>query len=100
MYPIRVLIIEDSAFMRKMITEILESDQRIQVVGTAKNGKEGLSKISQLSPDVVTLDIEMPIMDGMTTLENIMTSNPLPVVMLASSTTKGSTDIIQAMAKG
>lgn len=100
MYPIRVLIIEDSAFMRKMITEILESDQRIQVVGTAKNGKEGLSKISQLSPDVVTLDIEMPIMDGMTTLENIMASNPLPVVMLASSTTKGSTDIIQAMAKG
>lgn len=99
MDPIRVLIIDDSAFMRKMITEILESDQRIEVVGIAKNGKEGLRKINELSPDVVTLDVEMPVMDGMTTLETIMIESPLPVVMLASKSPKGSQDIIQAISK-
>lgn len=100
MEPVRVLVIEDSAFMRKMIVEILESDPRITVLGTARNGKEGFKKITQLSPDVVTLDVEMPIMDGMTTLEKIMQTNPLPVVMLASRTAKESSIMIQAISKG
>lgn len=99
MDTIRVLIIEDSAFMRKMITEILESDHRIKVIGTAKNGQEGLKLIQELSPDVVTLDIEMPIMDGITTLERIMAEKPLPVVMLASST-KESPNLFRAISKG
>src|SRR5699024_8836797 len=100
MEPVRVLVIEDSAFKRKMIVEILESDPRITVLGTARNGKEGFKKITQLSPDVVTLDVEMPIMDGMTTLEKIMQTNPLPVVMLASRTAKESSIMIQAISKG
>lgn len=99
MDTIRVLIIEDSAFMRKMITEILESDDRIRVIGTAKNGQEGLEKVKALSPDVVTLDIIMPYMDGMTTLEKIMEETPVPVVMLASSP-KESNDLMQAISKG
>lgn len=100
MSPIRVLIIEDSAFMRKMITEILTSDQRIHVIGTARNGKDGLEKIKILSPDVVTLDIEMPIMDGITTLKKIMETNPLPVVMLSSQTSKGADKTVLAMSIG
>lgn len=100
MQPIRVLIIEDSAFMRKMISEILTSDKRIQVVGTARNGEDGLKKIKTLSPDVVTLDIEMPIMDGITTLEKIMETDPLPVVMLSSQTSKGAEKTILAISIG
>src|SRR5690625_861266 len=98
MDPIRVLIIDDSAFMRKMITNILESDYRIQVLGTARNGVDGLKKINKLTPDVVTLDIEMPVMDGITTLDKIINTNPLPVVMLSSKT--NSKKVIQAMSKG
>lgn len=100
MKPIRVLIIEDSAFMRKMISEILTSDERIHVVGTARNGEDGLKKIQTLSPDVVTLDIEMPVMDGITALENIMKTNPLPVVMLSSLTSKGADKTVLAISIG
>lgn len=98
--PIRVLIIEDSAFMRKMISEILASDHRIQVLGTARNGEDGLKKIKLLSPDVVTLDIEMPVMDGITTLEKIMKTDPLPVVMLSSLTSKGAEKTVLAISIG
>lgn len=100
MAPIRVLIIEDSAFMRKMISEILGSDDRIHVLGTARNGEDGLKKIKLLSPDVVTLDVEMPVMDGITTLEKIMETNPLPVVMLSSLTSKGASKTVKAISIG
>src|SRR5699024_273963 len=100
MKPVRVLIIEDSAFMRKMITEILMSDDRIQVVGTARNGEDGLRKMKSLSPDVITLDIEMPVMDGITTLENIMKTDPIPVVMLSSLTSKGAEQTVLAISIG
>lgn len=100
MDSIRVLIIEDSAFMRKMISDILSSDPRITVLGTARNGKDGLAKIKDLSPDVVTLDIEMPIMDGIETLERIMTTQPMPVVMLSSLTTEGAHKTVQAISIG
>lgn len=100
MEPIRVLIIEDSAFMRKMISEILESDERIKVVGTARNGEDGLKKIKTLSPDVITLDIEMPVMDGITTLEKIMKADPMPVVMLSSLTSKGAEQTVLAISIG
>jgi len=100
MPAIRVLIIEDSAFMRKMITDILASDSSIHVVGTARNGKDGLEKIKQRSPDVVTLDVEMPVMDGIETLERIMTIAPLPVVMLSSSTREGTQKAVRAISIG
>lgn len=98
--PIRVLIIDDSAFMRNMIKDMLESDSRITVIGSARNGEDGLKLINKLTPDVVTLDIEMPIMDGMVTLERIMNIEPLPVIMLASVTKSGREKAMQAMSLG
>lgn len=100
MYPIRVLVVDDSAFMRKMISEILTSDNRIKVIATARNGLDGLKKINLLSPDVVTLDVEMPIMNGITTLQKIMETNPLPVVMLSSHTKTGASQTLQAISIG
>src|SRR5690625_154799 len=97
---IRVLVVDDSAFMRKIIGDILESDPRIKVIDKARNGKDALEKIKSLSPDVVTLDIEMPIMDGLTTLEKIMSDSPLPVLMISSSTTEGADKTLQAMSIG
>ena len=74
---IRVLIVDDSAFMRKVISDILQSDPYIEVVGTARNGKDALKKRDTLQPDVMTLDVEMPLLDGIETLKVIMATNPL-----------------------
>jgi len=84
MDKIKVLIIDDAAFMRKAVREILQSDPEIEVVGDAKNGMEGLEKIKALKPDVITLDIDMPVMDGLTAIRHIMIEAPLPVVVLSS----------------
>jgi two-component system chemotaxis response regulator CheB len=79
---VRVLVVDDSALMRKLIPNILARDPMIEVVGTAMDGAFALKKIEELRPDVVTLDLEMPRMDGMETLRLIMRSAPLPVVMV------------------
>lgn len=100
MKVIQVLVVDDSAFMRKIITEMLESDSRLQVVGTARDGEECLQKIKKLRPDVITLDIEMPVMDGITALKKIMDDNPLPVVMLSTLTQSGTIKTFQAIAMG
>lgn len=100
MEDVRVLVIDDSAFMRKVITDILSCDARIKVVDTARNGEIGLRKIKQYQPDVVTLDIEMPVMDGMDTLRKIMEENPLPVVMLSSVTDRGAAQTMEAISIG
>jgi len=97
---IRAIVIDDSAFMRKMISEILESDPNIHVVATARNGIDGMEKIAKLSPDVVTLDVEMPGKDGIETLEEIMAAHPLPVVMLSSVTSNGAAKTVSAISKG
>ncbi len=81
---IKVLIVDDAAFMRKAISSMLEDDPLIEVVGTAANGQEGLEQIEKLNPDVVTLDIDMPIMDGITSIRHIMIESPVPVVVLSS----------------
>ena len=81
-----MLIVDDSALMRKMLGDILSSDPRIDVVGTARDGQDGLEKIAALSPDVVTMDVEMPRKDGLTALEEIMRVRPMPVVMVSSLT--------------
>ncbi len=86
MKKIKVLVVDDSAFMRKALREILESDPEIEVVETARNGQEALEKIRSAKPDVVTLDINMPVMDGKTALAHIMEENPLPVVIVSSLT--------------
>jgi two-component system chemotaxis response regulator CheB len=98
---IRVLIVDDSAFMRKIIRTIVESDSRLEVVGTARNGKDGIKKIKELTPDVVTMDVNMPVMDGMAALQEIMKENrELPVIMLSSETDKGADNTIKAMEYG
>jgi two-component system chemotaxis response regulator CheB len=72
----RVLVVDDSAFMRKAISLMLESDPEIEVVGMASNGEDGIELNQKLKPDVITLDIEMPRMDGLTALKRIMSENP------------------------
>ncbi len=98
--PIRVLVVDDSAFMRKLITEIINADPELEVAGFARNGQDALAKLDRLDVDVVTLDVEMPVMDGLETLRRIMKTKPLPVVMLSSQTRKGSETTLQALALG
>ena len=81
---IKVLVVDDTAFMRKAITRILETDAGIEVVGSARNGLEALEEIRRMEPDVVTLDIDMPIMDGLTAMRHIIVESPCPVVALSS----------------
>lgn len=100
MAAIKVLIIEDSPFMRKLITEFLQEDEQIEVVGIARNGADGLLKMEKLKPDVITLDIEMPVMDGITTLQVIMEKNPMPVVMLSGTNRSGVDMIMESMKLG
>ncbi|RLA46382.1 MAG: hypothetical protein DRR06_05170 [Gammaproteobacteria bacterium] len=81
---IRVLIVDDASFMVRALTDILKSDSGIEVVGSANNGQEALKQIKQLKPDVVTLDVDMPIMDGISAVRHIMINEPVPIVMLSS----------------
>jgi len=97
---IKVLIVDDSIFMRKVLSDMLCSDSKITVVGTASNGLEALKEIEKLKPDVVTMDIEMPKMDGLTALEHIMRDNPLPVIMVSTLTQEGSDAAARALLLG
>jgi two-component system chemotaxis response regulator CheB len=97
---VKVVVVDDSAFMRKAIATMLEKDPKIKVVATARNGQEGLDKIRQFQPDVVTLDIEMPKMDGLTALKHIMMEMPRPVLMVSSLTTEGAESTLKAMELG
>ena len=81
---IKVLIVDDASFMVKALADILRSDSDLEVVGSAKNGQEALEKIKQLKPDVVTLDVDMPVMDGISAVRHIMIQEPVPIVMLSS----------------
>jgi two-component system chemotaxis response regulator CheB len=83
-FKISVLVVDDSIVMRRIISDLLSKDEGIEVVGTARNGAEAIEKVRQLDPDVVTMDIEMPVMDGLTALQHIMAESPRPVVMLSS----------------
>jgi two-component system chemotaxis response regulator CheB len=98
--PIRVLIVDDSALMRQMLTEILSSDAGIEVIDTASDPYIAREKIKALNPDVVTLDIEMPRMNGISFLEKIMTLRPMPVVMISSLTTEGADISLRALELG
>ncbi|NNU89432.1 chemotaxis response regulator protein-glutamate methylesterase [Anoxybacillus sp. CHMUD] len=100
MNKVKVLVVDDSAFMRKLISDFLSEHPRLHVVGTARDGQEALQKIEQLNPDVVTLDVEMPVMNGLETLKHIMQKKPLPVVMISSTTTEGAENTILALQYG
>lgn len=97
---INVIVVDDSAFMRKSLSMLLESDPQIKVVATARDGKEGIEKIRQFRPDLVTMDIEMPGMDGLTALGIIMKEMPLPVLMVSSLTTDGAKSTLDALNLG
>lgn len=97
---ITVLVVDDSAFMRKSLSIMLESDPGIKVIGTAKNGSEGLEYAKRLNPDIVTLDIEMPVMDGLTALQRIMKECPTSVIMVSSITTEAAEATIRALEFG
>lgn len=96
----RVLVVDDSAFARKLIRDILDSSGALKVVDTASNGREALSKLDSVAPDVITLDVEMPLMNGIETLTKIMQERPTPVVMLSSLTTKGAEISMTALQLG
>ncbi|MCP3026102.1 chemotaxis response regulator protein-glutamate methylesterase [Halobacillus sp. A5] len=100
MEKVKVLVVDDSAFMRKMLTDILNKDPRIHVMATGRNGEEALEKAIQLQPDVITLDVEMPKMDGLTALKKLMKSHPTAVVMVSSLTGEGADSTIAAMTLG
>jgi len=98
--PVRVLVVDDSALMRKLIPNILERDNSIEVVGTAIDGHFALKKIGDLSPQVVTLDLEMPGMNGIDTLKAIMRHGRLPVIVVSSHSTAGASITLKALALG
>jgi two-component system chemotaxis response regulator CheB len=100
MIKTKVLVVDDSAFMRKIVTDILNESNDFEVVDTARNGQEAIDKIQKFKPDVVTLDIEMPLMDGLTALEIIMSKHPVPVLMLSSLTQEGAEATIRALDLG
>ncbi len=101
MQPVRILIVDDSAVVRKMLSYLLASDPEIVVAGTAGNGIQALARIPDLKPDLVTLDIEMPVMDGLETLVEIHKLYPkLPVIMFSSLTEYGATATLDALARG
>ncbi|HSY97181.1 MAG TPA: chemotaxis response regulator protein-glutamate methylesterase [Steroidobacteraceae bacterium] len=97
---IRVLVVDDSAVMRQLLTEILNSDPDIEVVGTAPDPFVAREKIKSLNPDVLTLDVEMPRMDGLAFLRNLMRLRPMPVVMCSSLTQKGAAVALDALSLG
>ncbi len=97
---IKVLIVDDSAFMRKSISIMLESDESIEIIATAKDGLEGVELAKKLRPDLITLDIEMPKMDGLTALKKIMSDCPTSVLMVSSLTTEGAESTLKALELG
>jgi len=100
MSKIRVLVVDDSMFMRRMISDLLSQDAALEVVGAARNGQEGLELARQLKPDVITLDVEMPVMDGVTMLQKLMQEQPTPVLMLSSLTTEGAEVTLRCLELG
>jgi two-component system chemotaxis response regulator CheB len=97
---VRVLVVDDSALMRKLIPQMLDADQSIQVVGTAMDGTFCLKKIEELQPTVVTLDLQMPGMNGIDTLKEIMRRHPLPVIVVSSHSTEGASITLKALGLG
>src|SRR5688572_14208739 len=97
---VKVLVVDDSGFFRRRVSEILSADPNIQVVGTATNGKEAIDQAMALKPDVITMDYEMPMMDGITAVRHIMQRCPTPVLMFSSLTHEGARVTLDALDAG
>ncbi|MGL5697188.1 MAG: response regulator, partial [Plesiomonas shigelloides] len=97
---IKVLVVDDSVFFRRRVSEILNSHPQLEVIDTANNGKEALEKVQQLRPDVVTMDIEMPVMNGIDAAREIMRVRPTPILMFSSLTHEGAKATLDALDAG
>jgi two-component system chemotaxis response regulator CheB len=97
---VRVLVVDDSSFFRRRVTEMLDADSRIEVIGTAADGVEAIKQTALLKPDVITMDIEMPVMDGITAVRRIMQAMPTPILMFSSLTTDGAKATLDALDAG
>ncbi len=100
MNKVKVLVVEDSALMRQIISDIIRGSDELDLIGTARDGLDALKKIKSIKPDVVTMDLEMPRMDGIETLRSIMSEFPMPVIMLSSHTRAGSESTLKALDAG
>ncbi len=98
--PIRVLVVDDSGFFRRRVKEMLSSDARLEVIGEAANGAEAIEMAARLKPHAITMDIEMPVMDGITATRRIMQANPCPILMFSSLTTDGAKATLDALDAG
>ncbi len=96
----KVLVVDDSTFFRRRVTQILEQDPNLVVVGSARNGKDAINQVMELDPDVVTMDVEMPIMDGITAVKQIMARKPVPILMFSSLTHEGAQATLDALDAG
>src|SRR5229473_595418 len=93
----RVLVVDDSAFMRKVLEAIFNADEQLQVVGHAKDGREAVALAESLKPDVITMDINMPHVDGLQATAEIMTTNPRPIVIVSSESREGAASTLRAL---
>lgn len=98
--PVNVLVVDDSGFFRRRLVEIFSADSRLKVIDTASNGKEAVEKVQSLKPDVVTMDYEMPVLDGIAAVQNIMKLKPTPVLMFSSLTHEGARVTLDALEAG
>ncbi len=96
----RVLVVDDSGFFRRRVSEMLEADPMIKVIGMAENGEQAVKKAAELKPDVITMDIEMPVLDGISATRKIMAQTPLPIIMFSSLTTEGAKATLDALEAG
>src|SRR5687768_4823477 len=97
---IRVLIVDDSAFMRKVLQSILTADPQIEVIGEARDGRAAVAQAESLKPDLITMDINMPLMDGLQAIERIMSTNPRPILVVSSETRDGADSTLKALELG
>jgi two-component system chemotaxis response regulator CheB len=101
MKPVRILVVDDSVVVRKLLSDTLSKEATFEVVGTAGDGRVALAKISQLHPDLITLDIEMPVMNGLETLAEIRKSDrKIPVIMFSTLTERGAAAALEALSLG
>ncbi|MDR6883878.1 chemotaxis response regulator protein-glutamate methylesterase [Bacillus sp. 3255] len=100
MAPYNILVVDDSVFMRKIISDLISENPQYNIIGTAKNGQEAIEQVKLLKPDAVTMDIEMPIMNGLDALQRIMAEHPTPIIMLSSLTEEGAAETIKALEWG
>jgi len=96
----RVLVVDDSAFMRKVLETIFNADDQLQVIGQAKDGREAIALAESLKPDVITMDINMPHVDGLQATAQIMTTNPRPIVIVSSESREGASGTLKALELG